>query len=322
MATKKTIVPAEIVEGFLEKSYAIDASVKQSMGITPSGDESQESYSDAEKEHLKSEVERLYQKQAKKLTAAFSGRNSKKGKKFYITAGGPGSGKTTLLRRKLAEGDIKGVYVDPDELLLEMTRFKSMLKADPQSDVMRVAAYTKWRWGSNYVSNAVMNRAASEGRNIALGITATSPAMPKMYENIKKAGYHITTVICHAPEDVRWQSAEKRFETERRYIPKQDFLDKGNKMFPDRVGEYFQYSDEVSLYWRDGLEKDAVLAVEAKDGKVTIHNQDALDAFLDELASHGKAVNWKKCVKSYETRFEKPAQIATPASKSAKQFRR
>lgn len=89
MAAKKTIVPAEIVDGFLDKTYAIDAAVKQSMGIEPAGDESQESYSDAEKTHLKSEAERLYQKQAKKLTAAFSGRNNKKAKKSISRQAAP-----------------------------------------------------------------------------------------------------------------------------------------------------------------------------------------------------------------------------------------
>jgi len=75
-----------------------------------------------------------------------------------------------------------------------------------------------------------------------------------------------------------------------------DAVAKG-KFFPQRMGAYFAYADLMYLYWSDDLFSQERLAAVWRDGKLEVHDREALQRFKDKyeadrqvLAAEGQII--------------------------------
>jgi len=217
------------------------------------------------------------------------------GEKIYLaTAGGPGAGKSTLLEIYLRNKK-NFVYLDPDQRALrfmintylqEFTNAKvSENKVHTRTDWMKLLdkAYTKWRGSSNYIASTLLNEAFKEGYNIAHGTTSTSDQIGSLYQKLKDKEYKIHLLLSYATDDNRVKSLEHRTNNQN-FTQNQpnDSVIKG-KLFSDRFPIYFQYADEMEIYWVDHYLENATLAATLIRGKgMTVHNQNALKKFTEQ----------------------------------------
>lgn len=253
-------------------------------------------YTDSEKQYVLAETDRLYDSQRR--TCAVPDNDSKR---LVLSAGGPGAGKTTLLEQLLAAGDplLRGlIFADPDERALKlMTAFIADIDTFGGGAAGLALSYTKWRWASNYISGAVMNRACADGYGILHGTTATSPQTSILYDNAHREGYKATTILVAAPEDVRTESARRRFEEEQtRYTA--DTAIKG-RMFYDRLPMLLEKTDDFRLYWRRAAQDAPVLAAEGRDGTVTVLDAKALSEMEADCAGVAPDLIWEKLAQHY-----------------------
>lgn len=220
----------------------------------------------------------------------FRGLSPAEGHKNYVaTAGGPGASKSTTLEVWL-HNKSNFAYLDPDQRALkfmintylqEFTNYKiresSGINALPQK------AYDKWRGGSNFIASTLINEACEKGYNIAHGTTSTSEHVSKLYEQLKKNNYKITLLLCNSPDDNRVASLQHRVKTQNFcQVDPEDVVNKG-KMFPERFPVYFQYADELQLYWINNFLEGAVLgATLTKGSKMVVHNDAALKSITEQ----------------------------------------
>jgi len=212
-------------------------------------------------------------------------------KKQYVgTAGSPGAGKSTTLEIYMQD-TLKGapgcVYVDPDQRALkfmshtygqEFTSFAWSTKLTPQDLGQR--AYTKWRGGSNYIANTLLNEAFEGGYDIAHGTTATAKQVDELYQKLRSAGYEITLLLCGAADESRVNSLEHRAKVQSFcQVDPGDIVKKG-EMFPERFPVYFRYADTILVYWFDGVHTGSTLAATLHKGQEpVIHNAEAFKHF-------------------------------------------
>lgn len=234
-------------------------------------------------------------------------------KNFYMTAGGPGSGKTTFIRhaQETSGALSKAVHADPDELIKLFQPYVDMSQRGGDTDEARKAAYAQWRWASVYLCNSIINDLASNGYDIIFGTTGTSPAVAHIYQAAHDAGYTSHTIICHAPESVRLQSANIRFRNERRFTPVEDIKQKGNVLFPQIVATHLACAHNVDILWRQRTENSPKLVASLKRGKCTVGDAGLLERFCQEIRQANPAFDWTTAVTAYAARF-KTAQPARP----------
>lgn len=301
------LVDPNAVSDFMEKSYnlraAWDKIAQTPEGILPPPADEQ-IYDAAQRQHIRDEAVRLYDAQVARLGAPSGVK-----KRFVLSAGAPGAGKTTLLE-DLVKNDakMKGLlFVDPDERALKLmpSYYADMDKftQDFNSPLVGLAlSYTKWRWGSNWISNTMMNRAADEGRDILLGTTATSPFMSVLYDNAHALGYASDTLIVCAPDAVRQESARRRFEDEGTRFTN-DTREKG-VAFYERLPTLLAHTQQFNLYWRDDAGGAPVLAAFGKQGRVVVTDGPAMQTLMMDLTqvSEGKLV-WRNLMATYMQKF-------------------
>ncbi len=286
------IVAPQIVDAFLDKPIEMEKEQKLLQGVPLDGTEKPVLYTLEERGVIQQELSRLF-------NTLSGGCVPKQGcKTFTLTAGAPGAGKTTLLNRY--QQNLGAVYADPDETVLKA--MVPYLEDVSKTDIF--TAYTKWRWASNYISTSLMNMAAERDLDIVHGITATGPAVSTLYENVRRAGYEIHTLIVGASEQVRLESARRRFEVEHsRATSPADLIEKG-RLFYECLPVYFEKSDRLSVFWRDAADHNSpVLAATAEKGQVTIHNADALRAFNTDNNKNNATQDWPALILTYAARF-------------------
>gem|GEM_PF-568559 len=253
MANQPTLIPNGYVQSFLKD------------------------YAENEKELIKDDLENV-----KKL--CFRGIAVTQGQKAYVaTAGGPGSSKSTILEVYLHDKP-NFAYLDPDQRALkfmintylqEFTNYK--IRQTPDMKALLQKAYDKWRGGSNYIASTLINEAFEKGYNIAHGTTSTSEHVAKLYEQLKKNNYKITLLLCNSTDKNRVASLQYRFKNQCFCQVDPDDIVKKGKMFPERFPVYFQYADEIHLYWINDFLKGAVLAATLIKGhKMIIHDKSAM----------------------------------------------
>lgn len=132
---------------------------------------------------------------------------------------------------------------------------------------------------------------------------STNPSRWKIYENVRRAGYEIHILIVGASEQVRLESARRRFEVEHSHATSPaDLIEKG-RLFYERLPVYFEKSDRLSVFWRDAADHSTVLAATAEKGQVTIHNADALRAFTPIITRTIATQDWPALILTYTARF-------------------
>lgn len=292
------LIDPKIVNEFLDKPYNLkdvwDRVAERGTNVVPVPDAADKFYSSDERLLVEAELDRLY----KQLTQGCTAPQVRKS--FTLSAGAPGAGKSTLLEELLLKDASlqNAVFSDPDERALKLM---GVYKDDIQNfggDALGLAlSYTKWRWASNYISNSIMNRACADQFNVLLGTTATGAAVKFLYDNAHREGYEVTTLIVTAPEDVRVESARRRFEVEQTRFTN-DTAEKGH-LFYERVPLYFERSNHFKLYWRDAVQGEAVLAATGQGGVVSVHDQSALQSIEEDLQSVRPDLSWDSLSKPY-----------------------
>lgn len=282
MADQPSLIPSDFVQSFLKE------------------------YSQNEKELIKDDLENI-----RKL--CFRGISAAEGQKTYVaTAGGPGSSKSTILETYLVDKP-NFAYLDPDQRALkfmintylqEFTNYNIRKVKDMK--VLLQQAYDKWRWGSNYVASTLINEASAKGYNIAHGTTSTSEHVTKLYEQLKKNNYKITLLLCNSTDKNRIASLQYRFKNQCFcQVDPKDVIKKG-KMFPERFLVYFQYADEIQLYWIDDFLKGAVLAATLIKGQpITVHDKGALQKITKQY-DHDRKDKELEPLQDLIKKFESP----------------
>jgi hypothetical protein len=215
-----------------------------------------ETYTEEESARLQEDIYEIFQR----ILSA----NPIKENVAVMTAGAPGAGKTMKMRQDLNEKASSGrnfAYICPDDVCLRsQTRtYKADIESGSGTKEERLAAYNKWRPGSNAATHLILANLIREKYAFYFGTTSSSPATGKAFEFLKKQGYRIRLIHVTAPDDVRWGSIQERDKT---FIQttEQDVREKG-LLLPQRIADTFlAYADEIEFYYRDGVKKDAQLA--------------------------------------------------------------
>jgi hypothetical protein len=220
---------------------------------------------------------------------------------FYLaTAGSPGSRKTTILEKFVASHPeyASGVYLDPDPRALKFmahTYYSRSLNAfniaqTGDYGLLLKQAYDKWRGGSTYIALTLLEEAFAARKSVIFGTTSTGAHMPAFLPKVKDAGYKTILLLCYAEDDLRREAITYRNETVRFYQSSpEDAVSKG-KLFPLRMPTYFDKADLLYLYWSDDLKSEERLAAVFEQGKLTVHDAEALDRFIDKYERDRSAI--------------------------------
>ena len=290
-------IDPKVVNDFLDKPYNLKEVWNRVSGSNPDSTASYHGdtyYNEAERRLIESELERLYAQLSQNCTVSGVRKN------FTLSAGAPGAGKSTLLEALLLRDRTlqNAVFSDPDECALKLMHVYQedihKFGGGPQGLAL---SYTKWRWASNYISNSIMNKAGADQFDVLLGTTATGAAVRFLYDNAHREGYEVTTLIVAAPENVRVESARRRFEEEQTRFTN-DTAEKG-KLFYERAPLYFERSDHFSLYWRDAVQGEPVLAAMGQNGAITIEDREAVKSIERDLQSVRPELSWDGLAKAY-----------------------
>ena len=234
-------------------------------------------YSQEERALLQDDLENI-----RKL--CFRGISAPEEQKTYVaTAGAPGAGKSTILETYLHDKS-NFVYLDRDQRALkfmintycqELTNYKIRKISDMK--ILLQKAYEKWREGSVYIVSTLINEALEKGYNIAHGTTSTNEQVAPLFEQLKKNNYKIILMLCYSTEQNRENALQYRIKNQCFYQADPHEAAERAKVFPERFPLYFQYADEIQLYWIDHFLKGAVLAATLIKGqKMTLYERAAL----------------------------------------------
>ncbi|MBS0625521.1 MAG: zeta toxin family protein [Verrucomicrobia bacterium] len=223
------------------------------------------------------------------------------GSPFYLaTAGAPGARKTTTLERFVAAHPEyqKGIYLDADARALKFmvhTYYAQSLtplaiaEAESYDQVIK-NAYDKWRYGSTWIGYRLFEEAATFGRSIIFGTTSTGAHVPDLFSKLKKQGYQIVLLLCSCPDNLRRDAVEYRNQVIRFYQSSPDDAFAKGKVFPQRMGTYFAYADIMYFYWSDDLASPEKLAAVWREGKLEVHDPQAMQRFVEKYEADRAAL--------------------------------
>ncbi len=222
--------------------------------------------------------------------------------RFYLaTAGGPGARKTTILEKFVSTHPEyqEGVYLDPDPRTLKFMVHTYYARAlNPlviattgSYDQVIKNAYEKWRFGSQYIVLTLLEEAFAAGRSIIYGTTSTAAYIPDYFTKLKNEDYQIVLLLCSCPDNVRYEAVDYRNRVVRFYQSSpEDAVAKG-VLFSQRMGTYFAYADRMYFYWVDHLSAPERLVAIWQDGKLEIHDSEAMQRFVDKYELDRKALD-------------------------------
>ena len=223
----------------------------------------------------------------------FEGKSPRSSSPLYLaTAGAPGARKSTILEHLLREDPrfSRAVYLDPDQRALKWmihTFYSCSLTADAvsryeQYPMLQKAAYDKWRAGSNYIANSILEKALRGHYDIAHGTTMTGPFVSRLLSLMKDEGYYITLALCSCEDRVRFDAIQYRNEVQGFYQTDPHDVVKKGLLFPKKVPFYFEYADELRLFWSEGFDAKEKLAALFSQKGIKILDQEAYDHFVDK----------------------------------------
>jgi predicted ABC-type ATPase len=231
----------------------------------------------------------------------FNSRKSQEKPIYLATAGAPGACKSTILETYLHDQKVQDnfVYADPDQRSLKFminTYYQSLtcyeIKKYPNYQDILKNAYTKWRDASNYIANNILNYAFEGKYNIAHGTTSTSSVVSSLYKKLKEKDYKIILLLCNAPDETITKALENRAQKQGFVQVAQDDITKKAKMFTERFPTYFEYADEIHIYWTQDFLVGSVHAATYRKGKgLVVHNNEALQKFTEKYDNDRKNKN-------------------------------
>lgn len=227
--------------------------------------------------------------------------------RFYLaTAGAPGARKTTILERFVSMHPEyqEAAYLDPDPRGLKFmvhtyyARSLNSLVIAEVGDYDQVIknAYEKWRGGSNYIALSLLEEAFETGLSIIHGTTSTGGHLPDFFTKLKENNYEIVLLLCSCPDDVRYDAVDYRNRVVRFYQSSaEDAVSKG-ALFSQRMQSYFTYADKLYFYWSDSHLSQERLAGIWSNGKLEIHDSEAMQCFIDKYEADRALLQEKQIV--------------------------
>ena len=222
-------------------------------------------------------------------------------KLYLATAKPPAAGGSTELDLEIEEGmnpestnyDARYtelVMADPDRYGLEYMNYtyRPMLSAGIQAKLgykeAKIESYNRSRPGSNIIASSIINEGVTTGRHIAHGTTMTGGGSEGLLRQLGEEDYERRLMVVFTPEQMRIAAADKRANKEANYqVDPSDFSEKGKKFF-ERIPVYFEHGDHLKLYWKDNVEKRAILAAELKGGEFIAHDIPAVRQLVTQYA--------------------------------------
>ncbi|MBA4750369.1 MAG: zeta toxin family protein [Alphaproteobacteria bacterium] len=204
----------------------------------------------------------------------FRGLTKPRPSQYIATAGGPGAGKSTILETYIQDNKIENIaYVDPDQralrfmintYYLDLTLYAAA-KAKSYQDLL-AKGYDKWRGGSNYIANTLLNEAILGGYSVMHGTTSTGGSVDQLYDKLKGRGYEITILVCASSLENRQKALEWRAK-DQGFVQSdpEDVATKGKALF-ERLPVYLAKADHVLMYWSDDFAKGARLVARFDKG--------------------------------------------------------
>ena len=233
--------------------------------------------------------------------------------RFYLaTAGGPGSRKTTILEKFVADHPEyqTGVYLDPDPRTLRFmahtyyAQSLNSLAISQTTDYDQVIknGYNKWRAGSNYIVLNLFEEAIEAGHSVIYGTTSTGAHIPDFLSALKENGYQIVLLLCSCSDNLRKEAIQYRNQVVRFYQSSpEDAVTKG-KLFAQRMGAYFAQADILYFYWSDELFSSETVAAIWQNGKLHIHDPQAMEKFIEKYEADRVLLATEGCdVPSFES---------------------
>lgn len=257
--------------------------------------------------HLKNYSEEEIQLIKKDLnvvrSVCFEGTKNTENRFYIATAGGPGSRKTTILEKFIsARPEYQdGVYLDPDpralKFMVHTYHAKSLnnlvISTTNNYDQVIKNAYEKWRAASNFITVTLLEEAFDAGRNVVHGTTSTGSHLADFYTALKQQDYEIILLLCSCPDEVRYEAVDYRNRVVRFYQSSpEDAVAKG-LVFPQKMESYFKYADRLHFFWSDTLFSNERLAGTWSEGKLEIHDPDAMQHFIDKYEADRKTLQEK-----------------------------
>lgn len=308
MTDRIFIVPEDVVEKVLHDPIPMEEEMAKFFGKPLLGTEKTITYTIGDIDTIEDELARFIDIETEKNRVVSPGEDQI----FVYTTGGPGSGKNYYLETKTEAAWADRCYTDPDETVMKRLKpYLDIIEAEGDTEATRVKAYTFNRWASQYINNSMLNHAAREGWNIVFGTTGTGPAMKHMLGNARNSGLVSEVHMLHAPEQVRLDSVQKRFEETRRFTPEDHVKDKGNVLFPERLPVHFEHADQFDLLWRPDMTTTVLAAKGHKDGQIEILDPSAVKEFFNEVGRAKPEISWKAMAKLFtESRAAQQKQVA------------
>lgn len=215
---------------------------------------------------------------------------------YVATAGGPLAGKSTILDQHMNANPVRygnAVKVDPDRwgmLFMAHTYHAYLMSAGmiahaADFETAQRRAYDIARPASNYLTLEILN-AAVEGRfDIAHGTTMTSPHIGGLLNGLKANGYEIDLLLCGAEDDMRADAQIYRANVQGYYQSTPDDVRTKGMGFAERMADYFTLSDNLTLFWRNGVTENAIKAASYTQGVKTVLDETAFDRFVQKYES-------------------------------------
>ncbi len=227
---------------------------------------------------------------------------------YLATAGAPGAHKSTILETLMhKEPRFKDLaYIDPDTRGLRFminTYYSQSMNyyeiANAKSfQAAQQRAYDYWRDASNFIANTLLEKASISRFNIGHGTTLTSDKVAIFLHKIKSNGYSPTIVLCHAPDNIRVQAVAHRAKVQGFYQSSPEDVREKAKLFLQRIPLYFDFADEMLIYWTDRL-FHPVHAASIRSGKLKVVDTKAYEGFTRYLNKQHNSPNyWQDLLKS------------------------
>lgn len=136
---------------------------------------------------------------------------------FYIKYGPPASGKSSIMRHVLDKDSIPEhslVTVDVDAIMARSTEYTEELEgliAQGAGESKLQSHYKHWRVQADLISDEILNKAISDGYNIAWETTGNTIAWTvRVIRNVLSKGYRVVVVYPLVPTSILVERGVKR----------------------------------------------------------------------------------------------------------------
>lgn len=239
------------------------------------------------KTHLSEERSKVYQGI---IDTAFDGvEKPEHGKQeVVIMGGGGGSGKSYLIKSQYIQvapqSAKKAVHINPDDIKDGLPEYKQMLSSNDENVRKNAANFVQQE--SSIIAERIYSLAVAKGYSVVYdGTGSDMKQMERFTSQARKSGAVVKAYYVQAPIDVALKNAEKRYETEGRYVDPARLIEAHRKVssnFEKMVEKGF--FDETSLIQNDREHPLTTIAT-GKGKQLTVNNSEAYQSFMNKATN-------------------------------------